>query len=94
MASNQNRVYADRAVGLFTTIFLVCIGILAFALYLQHVKDLDPCPWCVVQRLAFIGIALLCASAIIIRPSGGGITFASFLMGLVAAGGIAAASYH
>lgn len=94
MASNQDRRYADRAAGLVTAILLVCLGILGFALYLQHVLDLDPCPWCVVQRLAFIVIALVCVIAIMIRPSGGGITFTSLAIGLIAAGGIAAASYH
>jgi disulfide bond formation protein DsbB len=36
--------------------FLVCGGLLAFALYLQHVENQDPCPLCILQRVAFIAM--------------------------------------
>ncbi len=44
---------------------LLAVGITAltlvgFALYLQHVKDMLPCPLCVLQRYAFVAIALIC----------------------------------
>ena len=32
----------------------VCVAMLAFALYLQHVVGLEPCPMCIVQRYALI----------------------------------------
>ncbi len=32
---------------------------LAFGLYLQHVEGLNPCPMCIVQRYALIGVVLL-----------------------------------
>ena len=35
---------------------LVCVGLLAFALYLQHVQGQDPCPLCILQRMAFMGM--------------------------------------
>lgn len=38
---------------------LVCFGMLAFGLYLQHSVGLEPCPMCIVQRYAFILVALL-----------------------------------
>lgn len=34
---------------------------LAFGLYLQHVEGLEPCPMCIVQRYALIGVAVLAA---------------------------------
>ena len=40
-------------------IALSCIGMLAFGLYLQHVVGLNPCPMCIVQRYALIGVALI-----------------------------------
>lgn len=40
-------------------IALACLGMLAFGLYLQHVVGLNPCPMCIVQRYALIGVALL-----------------------------------
>jgi len=38
---------------------LACIGMLAFGLYLQHVVGLNPCPMCIVQRYALIGVMLI-----------------------------------
>ncbi|MET4678037.1 MULTISPECIES: disulfide bond formation protein B [unclassified Luteibacter] len=32
--------------------FLVCVGLMAFALYSQYVMHLDPCPLCIFQRIA------------------------------------------
>jgi disulfide bond formation protein DsbB len=40
-----------------------CTGLLAFGLYLQHAVGLEPCPMCIVQRYALIGVALLSALA-------------------------------
>lgn len=41
-------------------IALVCFGLVGYALYLQHVKEMLPCPLCVLQRYAFIAVALIC----------------------------------
>ncbi|MGQ0800452.1 MAG: disulfide bond formation protein B [Pseudomarimonas sp.] len=38
----------------------VCAGLLAYALYVQHVLFIDPCPMCVLQRVAFAGFGLVC----------------------------------
>lgn len=80
--------------GAFTLIFLVCLGLLGFALYLQHLENLDPCPWCIVQRLGFILIALVCLTGALHRPGPAGTTFYSILGALVAGTGAAAAAYH
>lgn len=78
----------------FTLIFLVCLGLLGFALYLQHVENLDPCPWCIVQRLLFIAVGLVCLAAALHRPGRTGTLLYGVLGGLIAAGGAAAAAYH
>lgn len=39
-------------------IFLACIGLLGFGLYLQHVVGLEPCPMCIVQRYALTGVGI------------------------------------
>jgi len=44
-------------------ISLVCLGMLAFGLYLQHVVGLEPCPMCIVQRYALIALAVLAGLA-------------------------------
>ncbi|MFN3376537.1 MAG: disulfide bond formation protein B [Burkholderiaceae bacterium] len=38
-----------------------CVAMLAFGMYLQHVVGLDPCPMCIVQRYALIGVAVFAA---------------------------------
>ncbi len=45
----------------FALLSVVCIGLLAFGLYLQHVVGLEPCPMCIVQRYALLLIALIAA---------------------------------
>jgi disulfide bond formation protein DsbB len=52
----------------FSSIFIVCAGLLGFGLYLQHVVGLEPCPLCVFQRVAFIVIALLALIGAIHNP--------------------------
>lgn len=46
---------------IFATIFLACLGLLAFGMYLQHVVGLNPCPMCIVQRYALILVAICAA---------------------------------
>ncbi len=36
--------------------FLACAGMMGFALYAQHVLLLDPCPLCIIQRIATISL--------------------------------------
>lgn len=38
----------------------MCVGFVGFALVLQHFWDIAPCPLCVLQRYAFLAIALFC----------------------------------
>lgn len=40
-------------------ISLACFAMLGFALYLQHVVGLEPCPMCIVQRYALVLLAVL-----------------------------------
>ena len=37
----------------------ICVALLAFGLYLQHVVGLEPCPMCIVQRYALVLITLV-----------------------------------
>ena len=50
--------------------FLVCTGLIGIALFLQHVKGLDPCPLCMIQRLFFIAIGFVFLVAAIAGPTG------------------------
>jgi protein dithiol:quinone oxidoreductase len=44
---------------LLALICAACVAMLAFGLYLQHVVGLEPCPMCIVQRYALIGVAVI-----------------------------------
>lgn len=39
--------------------FLVCAGLLAYALFAQYQLHLDPCPLCIFQRVVFIVMGLV-----------------------------------
>ncbi|MSQ20844.1 MAG: disulfide bond formation protein B [Betaproteobacteria bacterium] len=83
-----------RGARLFTFIFLGCVVALGAALYLQHVNNLDPCPWCVVQRILFVVIGLFALAGALHRPRAFGMTAYATVIGLLSISGIAAATYH
>lgn len=39
--------------------FLACAGLLAYAFYVQFVERIEPCPFCILQRLAFAAAGVL-----------------------------------
>jgi disulfide bond formation protein DsbB len=88
------RTVVDRTSRLHTLVFLVCAALLGFALYLQHGLGLDPCPWCVVQRLGFILVGLIALAAALHRPGPiASVAYSTF--GVIAsAAGAAAAAYQ
>jgi disulfide bond formation protein DsbB len=63
-----------------------CIAMLAFAVYLQLVGGLEPCPMCIVQRYALILVAVFSGLAAMSRRKGLQIT-GSLLALLMALGG-------
>jgi disulfide bond formation protein DsbB len=81
---------ADRQDGLgwLLAAFVLCVGALAAALISQHGFDMQPCPWCVLQRLVFAAIALAALVGLAWRHVG------AALMLLLAAGGMAAALWQ
>jgi disulfide bond formation protein DsbB len=48
----------------------ICVALLAFGLYLQHVVGLEPCPMCIVQRYALVLVAVVAAAAAFARSRG------------------------
>ena len=44
--------------GVFALTLAVSLGAVVAALVSQHVFDMQPCPWCVLQRLIFAALAL------------------------------------
>jgi protein dithiol:quinone oxidoreductase len=52
-------------------LFAVCAALLGFGLYLQHVKGIEPCPMCILQRYAFVVVALIALLGALHGPRGG-----------------------
>ena len=48
----------------------VCVVMLAFGLYLQHVVGLEPCPMCIVQRYALVLVAVVTGVTAFARGKG------------------------
>jgi len=69
--------------GLVTS--LVAVGV---ALVSQHVYGMQPCPWCVLQRVVFVVIAIACLIGLAAPRLGAALVL------LLAAGGSAAALWQ
>jgi disulfide bond formation protein DsbB len=74
--------------------FLVCAGMIAFALYLQHFEGQEPCPLCILQRVAWITLGSLFLVAAIHGPARVGAAVYGALLILVAGAGAAIAGRH
>ena len=75
------------------SVALVCLGAVGIALVSQHVYDMQPCPWCALQRLIFAAIALVALLGLAWRSAAGRRTVA-LLMLLLCGTGIAAALWQ
>ena len=72
--------------------FLVCAGLMGYALYLQYVMDLEPCPLCVLQRVAVIAMGLVFLIAAFHNPGRAGAGVYALLQLLIGAAGAAIAA--
>ncbi len=71
-----------------------CAGLLAYALYAEHVLLLAPCPLCVFQRVAVIALGLAFLLAAVLNAGGAGRYGIATLVAVVAAAGAAVAGRH
>jgi disulfide bond formation protein DsbB len=74
--------------------FLVCCGLIAYALFAQYVQLLDPCPLCSLQRVAIIALGVVFLLAALHNPQARGARVYAVLLTLVALIGIAIAARH
>ena len=49
---------------------VVPLAAVAAALVSQHVYDMQPCPWCVLQRVVFVAIALAALPGLLVNQAG------------------------
>ncbi|MGB7478945.1 MAG: disulfide bond formation protein B [Burkholderiaceae bacterium] len=74
-------------------IAIVSLALLGYALYLQHVQNMLPCPLCIIQRYLFALLAIVCLIAALL-PAGAARVGAAALGFLTAVGGAGTAGWH
>jgi len=72
--------------------FCVCVGLIAYAFYLQYVDGLEPCPLCQFQRICVIGMGLVFLVAAWHNPGRTGAGIYAMLQLAIGGAGIALAS--
>ncbi|MEO5732273.1 MAG: disulfide bond formation protein B [Rubrivivax sp.] len=72
---------------------VIALGAVGAALYTQHMLDMQPCAWCVLQRVIFVAIALAALPALLVRARPAQ-WFSGLLMGALALCGVAAALWQ
>lgn len=74
--------------------FLICAGLIAYAYYLQYFEYQEPCPLCILQRLAFFSLGIVFLVAALHGPGRTGAVAYSSMLFIVAAIGAAIATRH
>lgn len=74
--------------------FVICAGLLAFAYYLQYVDGQEPCPLCMVQRVAYYALGVVFLVAALHGPARSGVMCYGVTAFMVAALGAAVAARH
>ena len=59
-----------RPAPLLGAMAVVCFGAVGLALVSQYRFDMQPCPWCTLQRLIFLLIGLLALLGTLLRSNG------------------------
>jgi len=73
---------------------VISLGAVAVALWTQHALGMEPCPWCVLQRLIFVAIALVALPGLVWRRGFMQLLSALLMLGLSLAGVAAALWQH
>jgi protein dithiol:quinone oxidoreductase len=74
--------------------FLVCAGLIGFALYLQYFEYQDPCPLCILQRVVYIALMAVFLVAALHGPGRVGAMVYGGVLFTVASIGAAIATRH
>ncbi len=78
----------------FFALFAYCVALLVFALYLEHARQLEPCPMCALQRLAYLVVAVVALPAAIHKPGHLGLRLYSVPVIVALLAGLAVAVQH
>lgn len=89
---SNKRTIMKSSKPLFLLVALVCVALLGFAMYLQIVEEMQPCPLCVIQRYMFV---LIAAFSLIAWSAPSPASRGSAALGLLSAiGGAGTAIWH
>lgn len=78
-------------------IALACVASVGGALYAQHVWGMEPCPWCILQRVLYLAIALVALLAAAVPSGSAGLlstALSALLIAVLGLAGAAAALYQ
>ncbi len=73
---------------------LACAGLIAYALYVQYGMGLEPCPLCILQRVAVMVVGVLFLAAFLHDPGNVGARVYGALIDFTAVVGILVAARH
>ncbi len=85
---------APRRTTLLLAAAVLSLGAVGVALWTQHALGMEPCPWCVLQRLVFVAIALAALPALVWRHAFVQALSALLILALALAGVAAALWQH
>lgn len=88
----MNPLQSSRAMYLLG--FLACASLLGYGYYLQYVQYLDPCPLCILQRVAFFATGLVLLAGGLHHPGRAGYRVYGILAALGALAGAGVAVRH
>jgi disulfide bond formation protein DsbB len=72
--------------------FLVCVGLMGYALYLQYVEGIEPCPLCMLQRICVTAMGVVFLIAAFHNPGRVGAGVYALLQLLIGGAGAAIAA--
>jgi disulfide bond formation protein DsbB len=78
----------------WAVILLSCVGLLAYAHYVQYILFIEPCPLCILQRLGFYGLGIVALIALIHGPQGKAAVLYGILAGIPGLYGVGVAARH
>ena len=74
--------------------FSACAALIGYALFVQYVQGLEPCPLCILQRVAVMVVGALFLIAALHNPAERGARVYGVLIDLAALAGIVVAARH
>ncbi len=70
------------------------VGLMAYALYAQHILGLEACPLCIFQRIALMAVGVVLAVAALHAPRGAGARVYAVLGAVAAIVGASISGWH